>query len=237
MRRLSAHRAISPLNHPFTDFNGSLTDSFNNSLGYLASILTPNLLHGFPAACRTAEISRFRGPVLGIDQPLRMQTFRAWAMGKNCVEDADEGRFIAYSTSPLWLLRRPSGSSRDVWCGDYSATPGVLDRTNSCDECCTATDAKSVGYIAGRQIFIAANSLTVDPHPPYTREVCMDSCWSLSYSSAGVEMGNECWCGNITSPGVMVPMSDCNSRCMDDAFESCGGLNRLQVYHFQGTFN
>ncbi|KAJ7798417.1 hypothetical protein B0H13DRAFT_1933652 [Mycena leptocephala] len=54
MRRLSAHRAISPLNHPFTDFNGSLTDSFNNSLGYLASILTPNLLHGFPAACRVA---------------------------------------------------------------------------------------------------------------------------------------------------------------------------------------
>ncbi|KAJ7909261.1 hypothetical protein B0H13DRAFT_1877886 [Mycena leptocephala] len=56
MRRLSAHRAISPLNHPFTDFNGSLTDSFNNSLGYLASILTPNLLHGFPAACRNLGV-------------------------------------------------------------------------------------------------------------------------------------------------------------------------------------
>jgi hypothetical protein len=97
MRRLSAHRAISPLNHPFTgvlflvcsllqdvlghmttsgpgfpvpvcvhsstfgsiDFNGSLTDSFNNSLGYLASILTPNLLHGFPAACRVSPIANW----------------------------------------------------------------------------------------------------------------------------------------------------------------------------------
>ncbi|KAJ7867866.1 hypothetical protein B0H13DRAFT_1897403 [Mycena leptocephala] len=39
-----------------SNFNGSLTDSFNNSLGYLASILTPNLLHGFPAACRNLGV-------------------------------------------------------------------------------------------------------------------------------------------------------------------------------------
>ncbi|KAJ7847291.1 hypothetical protein B0H13DRAFT_1907368 [Mycena leptocephala] len=49
-----------------------LTDSFNNSLGYLASILTLNLLHGFPAACRNLGVFKTtpyqRGP--GATDPL-----------------------------------------------------------------------------------------------------------------------------------------------------------------------
>jgi hypothetical protein len=42
-------------------------------------------------------------------------------------------------------------------------------------------------------------------------------------------------CGNITytaAPGALpvAPMSDCNLRCSDDPFETCGGVNRLQLY-------
>ncbi|KAJ7688307.1 hypothetical protein B0H17DRAFT_1069011 [Mycena rosella] len=62
----------------------------------------------------------------------------------------------------------------------------------------------------------------------------MDSCAGMSFTSAGVELGNECWCGNISytpAPGVMASISDCNSRCTDDPFETCGGVNRLQLYH------
>ncbi|KAJ7348541.1 hypothetical protein DFH08DRAFT_698609, partial [Mycena albidolilacea] len=74
------------------------------------------------------------------------------------------------------------------------------------------------------------------PTEQMTVERCADGCAAAGWTTAGLERGRV-RCGNITSPGVMVPMSDCNSRCMDDAFESCGGFNRLQLYRFQGTFS
>ncbi|KAJ7900870.1 hypothetical protein B0H13DRAFT_1883274 [Mycena leptocephala] len=277
MRRLSAHRAISPLNHPFTDALGHMTTS---GPGFPVPVLSDcgNITVPWPSGWESTSLFECNLPCLGNGQEL-------------CGGTLDEGRFIAYSTLPVvatappeWLQQGclnggmhllphapnvtiPSAemtvekcisacnnsvgynasagviSGDECWCGDYSATPGVLDRTNSCDECCTGNGREVCGGSGSMFIYsnpvVALQSYRIF-YGNWSLQGCfvdISPCWSLSYSSAGVEMGNECWCGNITSPGVMVPMSDCNSRCMDDAFESCGGLNRLQVYHFQGTFN
>ncbi|KAJ7212679.1 hypothetical protein GGX14DRAFT_621058 [Mycena pura] len=158
----------------------------------------------------------------------------------------------------------------ECWCGDYSAMPGVLAQTNSCNLRCTG-DGREVCGGSG-SMFIYSNpvvalqsyltffgnwslqgcfvddtslnggsSLLPIPSPLIPSAIharhCMDSCGTLGYGSAGMKQGNECWCGNITTPGVTVPMSDCNSRCADDPFESCGAVDRLQLYQFEGTFS
>ncbi|KAJ7876631.1 hypothetical protein B0H13DRAFT_2347577 [Mycena leptocephala] len=112
-------------------------------------------------------------------------------------------------------------SGDECWCGDYSATPGVLDRTNSCDERCTGNGREVCGgsgsmFIysnpvvalqsyrifygnwslqgcfvdispCGRQIFIAANSLTVD-RIRHTREKLYGQLLELELQ--------QCRCGN-----------------------------------------
>ncbi|KAJ7124472.1 WSC domain-containing protein [Mycena epipterygia] len=153
----------------------------------------------------------------------------------------------------------------ECWCGDYSTTPGVPAQ-NACDARCTGNGREVCGgtnlmFIYGTPVialqsysiffgtwtlqgcFIDNEASPLLPNRPtllpdfMTARHCLDSCWSLNFSSAGVEQGNECWCGNITDTSIVqAPISDCNARCSDDPFESCGGDNRLQMYHFSGTF-
>ncbi|OCK75198.1 hypothetical protein K432DRAFT_309072, partial [Lepidopterella palustris CBS 459.81] len=59
------------------------------------------------------------------------------------------------------------------------------------------------------------------PHDDLTVQVCIDNCASLGYTSAGVEYGQECWCGNATYPiGESEPIGDCNMACLGDASRS-----------------
>ncbi|KAL8708971.1 MAG: hypothetical protein Q9220_006179 [cf. Caloplaca sp. 1 TL-2023] len=68
----------------------------------------------------------------------------------------------------------------------------------------------------------ANNSMTI--------EVCLSSCYQYQY--AGVEYGQECWCGNtLASTSVQAPAeSQCNFKCPGDATELCGAGNRLTLY-------
>lgn len=64
-----------------------------------------------------------------------------------------------------------------------------------------------------------------------TVEGCESNCTANSYVYAGVEYGNECWCGN-TMPPTSAPATDCNMACKGNAAETCGGSARFNVYHF-----
>ncbi|KAI9439171.1 WSC domain-containing protein [Lactarius indigo] len=64
-----------------------------------------------------------------------------------------------------------------------------------------------------------------------TVESCVSACQSQSFTIAGLEFAQECWCGNaIGSPGVPISQSACNQACIGDNTEVCGGPNALQVY-------
>ncbi|KAI9449280.1 WSC domain-containing protein [Lactarius psammicola] len=65
-----------------------------------------------------------------------------------------------------------------------------------------------------------------------TVESCVSACQSQSYTIAGLEFAQECWCGNeIRSPGVPISQSACNQVCIGDGTEVCGGPNALQLYY------
>ncbi|KAH8984568.1 WSC domain-containing protein [Lactarius hatsudake] len=71
----------------------------------------------------------------------------------------------------------------------------------------------------------------VDPGD-VTVESCVSTCQSQSFTIAGLEFGQECWCGNqIQSPGASIAQSSCNKACTGDSTEVCGGPDALQVYY------
>ncbi|KAF9448028.1 WSC-domain-containing protein [Macrolepiota fuliginosa MF-IS2] len=71
------------------------------------------------------------------------------------------------------------------------------------------------------------------PIPPeeMTVERCIDGCEASGYTSAGMEYGQECWCGNVTyPPGQSTSSYECNMPCLMNAGQICGGSNRIVVY-------
>lgn len=67
-----------------------------------------------------------------------------------------------------------------------------------------------------------------------TIESCTASCASRGFSYAGVEYGQECWCGNKANLNS-APESECNVRCAGDQWSFCGGGYRIQIYKAAGA--
>jgi hypothetical protein len=65
--------------------------------------------------------------------------------------------------------------------------------------------------------------LTSSPSPAIpadqmTVQKCIDGCTAAGFSSAGVEYGKECYCGNLASlPNTGAPIEECNMGCLGDA--------------------
>lgn len=60
---------------------------------------------------------------------------------------------------------------------------------------------------------------------------CTQTCASLGFTYAGLEYGQECFCGNeILNGASQTPASDCNMPCNGNKTETCGGSNRINLY-------
>ncbi|KAI1766176.1 hypothetical protein GGR53DRAFT_464578 [Hypoxylon sp. FL1150] len=72
-----------------------------------------------------------------------------------------------------------------------------------------------------------------------TPEQCLSQCASFGYAAAGLEYGDECYCGDPidigTSGSTVTPEEDCNVACAGDASAICGGGSRLSMYFWTGT--
>ncbi len=63
---------------------------------------------------------------------------------------------------------------------------------------------------------------------------CALYCEAQGYYFAGVEYGDECYCGTGYSGGIpptAANVSDCSMRCAGDYFYACGGSWRMQIYY------
>ncbi|KAG7293052.1 hypothetical protein NEMBOFW57_003098 [Staphylotrichum longicolle] len=71
-----------------------------------------------------------------------------------------------------------------------------------------------------------------------TPKMCLDRCQKYGYHAAGLEYGEECYCGdpeNINTRGSSFrPDSECGITCAGNASAICGGLSRLTTYFWQG---
>ncbi|KAL2134895.1 hypothetical protein VTI74DRAFT_10530 [Chaetomium olivicolor] len=76
-------------------------------------------------------------------------------------------------------------------------------------------------------------------HGVMTPKMCLDRCAQYGYHAAGLEYGEECYCGdpaNMATRGATFrPESECNIVCAGDAEHICGGLARLTTYFWTGT--
>ncbi|WWD04019.1 hypothetical protein V865_002082 [Kwoniella europaea PYCC6329] len=61
-----------------------------------------------------------------------------------------------------------------------------------------------------------------------TVQSCISSCASKGFTYAGVEYGQECWCGKTAR--LTAASSGCDVACSGDKSHVCGGSNRLNVY-------
>lgn len=55
--------------------------------------------------------------------------------------------------------------------------------------------------------------------------------WCAGYEFAGVEFGNECYCGHqLASYSVKTPDQECNMPCAKNGSQPCGGSNRVSLF-------
>jgi hypothetical protein len=71
-----------------------------------------------------------------------------------------------------------------------------------------------------------------------TPKMCLDQCAKFGYMAAGLEYGQECYCGDpaniATSGSQKVAESECGIPCPGDKSAICGGGSRLTTYFWQG---
>ncbi|KIJ67360.1 copper radical oxidase [Hydnomerulius pinastri MD-312] len=72
-----------------------------------------------------------------------------------------------------------------------------------------------------------------------TVDACLNQCAAFGYPAAGLEYGQQCFCGDITdvtnNGDAYVSESDCNMPCSGDPIHLCGGASRLSTYYWNGT--
>jgi len=66
---------------------------------------------------------------------------------------------------------------------------------------------------------------------PLTVEACIDTCNAKGLALAGVEFGQECFCGNaIEGDQGLISRSSCDTACTGNSKELCGGANAINLY-------
>ncbi|KAL7783416.1 glycoside hydrolase family 3 protein [Trichoderma ceciliae] len=72
-----------------------------------------------------------------------------------------------------------------------------------------------------------------------TPQACGNLCGSHGYRYAGVESGNQCFCGHAILPpgGSPIPESSCNYGCEGNSTLMCGGYWTINIYEVDNPFN
>lgn len=72
-----------------------------------------------------------------------------------------------------------------------------------------------------------------------TATSCLSLCAQFGYMAAGMEYGDECYCGDdsalIASGSTIQPETDCQVPCSGNSAYYCGGGSRLSYYKWTGT--
>ena len=66
--------------------------------------------------------------------------------------------------------------------------------------------------------------------PFVSRGWCQDKCGRMGKKLAGLEAGHACFCDDtLATPTATVAEAQCNTTCIADVMETCGGIYRLEV--------
>ncbi|KAK3338131.1 hypothetical protein B0H65DRAFT_477881 [Neurospora tetraspora] len=59
---------------------------------------------------------------------------------------------------------------------------------------------------------------------------CKNSCYRRAYTFAGLQEGNQCWCGSYVGGEWTSNQTDCNVPCTGDKNSFCGGKGLLNIF-------
>jgi hypothetical protein len=62
---------------------------------------------------------------------------------------------------------------------------------------------------------------------------CKNSCYRRAYGFAGVQQGNQCWCGSYVGGEWANNQTDCNTPCTGDKNTFCGGKGFVNAFKAQ----
>ncbi|CAO1626462.1 unnamed protein product [Jaminaea pallidilutea] len=120
-----------------------------------------------------------------------------------------------------------------------ASTASTISSTTASSSSATSTTATSLNYrgclvdngAGGRLLTTQAFSSNNN-----TVEACSAACSSRGLSIAGLEYGQECWCGSkLAYAAASAPDSDCNMPCTGNNGQNCGAGNRLSIYSALAT--
>ncbi|RYP66169.1 hypothetical protein DL771_007945 [Monosporascus sp. 5C6A] len=59
---------------------------------------------------------------------------------------------------------------------------------------------------------------------------CKNTCYRRAYGFAGVQEGNQCWCGSYVGGEWASNQTDCNTPCTGDKKTFCGGKGLVNIF-------
>ncbi|KAF4585582.1 WSC domain containing protein [Ophiocordyceps camponoti-floridani] len=140
--------------------------------------------------------------------------------------------------APLSDCNMPCGGNSSEYCGAgnrlelYSTTSAPTTPTPTATLTHKATVAASytlVGCMAEPTSARALSHKTTLDGKATANEGCAAACGGSRYF--GTEYGGECYCGSFVNGGTHpAPLTECNMPCGGDAYQYCGGSDRLELY-------
>ncbi|PFH59316.1 hypothetical protein XA68_12517 [Ophiocordyceps unilateralis] len=141
------------------------------------------------------------------------------------------------NTAPLSDCNMPCGGNGSEYCGAgdrlelYSTTsaPATPTPTATLTHKTTVSSYTLMGCMAEPTSARALSHKTTLAGKTTTNEACAAACAGSRYF--GTEYGNECYCGTFVNAGARAaPLTDCSMACAGDAYQYCGGADRLELY-------
>ncbi|KAJ3928765.1 MAG: WSC domain-containing protein [Lentinula lateritia] len=153
--------------------------------------------------------------------------------------------------------------AQECYCDSTIQIPSVPSNLTACDFSCSGNSSELCGgsdniliYTNGQPApvivqdvgqwsyegcftdSVAMRDLSVGLDVPagVTAASCTAACQTENFVFAGLENGQECWCGStLGNTSIHVGDDDCRAVCTSDHSEYCGAANRLAVYQFTAS--
>ncbi|KAK1751311.1 putative fungistatic metabolite [Echria macrotheca] len=150
-----------------------------------------------------------------------------------CASALSQGSFASFSTDcSMPCLGNPAlvcgGPDRLSLYGTSPTTPAVTPlpypspRPTSTRYVDCYNEGTGVRALAGRAA--VSSGMTVSG--------CGQFCLDSGFTMFGLEYYDECYCGDSVNSTVASSGSECNTACMGDAGQTCGGPDRLSVWEW-----
>ncbi|KAE9409012.1 WSC-domain-containing protein [Gymnopus androsaceus JB14] len=140
---------------------------------------------------------------------------------------------IPGAPSPLGDCNTPCAGNASEFCGGGGE---ILIYTNGEPGPVIVQEVGQWSYEGCFTILERVLSEVIDVPAGVTAETCTAGCQTAGFTIAGLEDGQECWCGNtLGNSSLHVDDDDCREICISNHDEYCGNANRLAIYEFAAS--